>query len=244
MGSRCRKRINEVFIMSCKALFGTAFSFLIASVLSPLAQARVVTIPDKRCVDRGIQRVYDVTVDYRNYVNTPGATMAFDLALVKLPMLRMINSDTSKSSAPSDSVVRVVMQPSNLQNYSFYPRFYMRCTASFVSSTEFEHECKIMPKQLMKQQNGSVKIVYDQYGMQDFHSTLRVVENSPECKSGRTLLDYKLVMTSNDAEVTEIKHEVLKPAGPLKQQIGALFDEESFFKNYYINFYNGWAGTL
>jgi hypothetical protein len=211
----------------------TGLTALLSAAFSTAAQGASVVIRDKRCLSASPARVHDVVVGYDRYSATPGAKYSVPVPLVgSMPMLAMIKSQSrflTNNASGTDANVWVVLQPSTLSQAAYYPRFLIRCTST-PRGAGFQHVCR-------EQRN------VQHYGMDDFESTLDVVGGASEC-GGKTLMTYELRLTSNDREVSEIKDAVLAPAGPLAAVIGGFFDEESFFRNYYLNFYNGWVSTL
>jgi hypothetical protein len=125
-----------------------------------------------------------------------------------------------------------VLQPVNITDGSYYPRFLLHCDSNFDSPAHFSHHCNLMPDK-------------PHYGLQNFTSTLEATAFSPQCLPGQTRLDYTLVLDSSSADVNVIKREATRPLIPgVRQIVAALFDEESFFRGYYENFYNSWANQL
>lgn len=219
---------------------------------SGFALAKPVPIEDTKCVKASVEKAHDATVNYAAYASSPGSAYAIQITSTRsMTLLTMVKSQARfkdpkdptkllepeqvakeiRYGVPSDAFVLVTLRPTNLNEGRYYPSFVMRCTTAFPAQNRFTHHCEMLRDK-------------PHYGLQNFTSDLSVSQDG--CPATEpTRLSYNLVLDSNEAEVDQIKAKVLEPAGPvLGPIIGALFDVESFFTNYYVNFYNGWASVL
>lgn len=212
------------------------FSLLILALcFTQTALATTVEINDTRCVSATIGRVHASVIDYSNYSKVPGAKYEIGVPpFGSIPMLSMVKSQSrfqAQSATHTQAYVWVVLQPTNLTNAIYYPRFMLECSSQFESDSRFNFTCALNNR-------------LNHYGLQDFRSTLQVTANAPECNAGETRLVYRLILESNSNDVDEIKREATRPAGPLAPLISRFFNEESFFRGYYQNYYESWARSL
>ena len=199
------------------------------------ARAAKVVIHDTRCVTAPSQRVHDMMTDYEGYVKLPGAKYEMKIAHVgKLPLLTMVKSQsryTARDARETDAKVWVVLQPTNLTDAAYYPRFLLHCVSHHEGERNFTHTCALEAEK-------------PHYGLDGFNSTLEATADAPSCEKGQLRLEYTLTLTSNDSHVEEIKKKVVEPAGLLGPILAKLFNEETFFRGYYLNFYESAVQAL
>ena len=213
------------------------FFLLLAIATLPLnAFAVTVTVDDSRCVDATVSRAHEFITNYENYSKLPGARYEkYVPGRGTMPMLTMVKSQarfTAQTAAQTDAFVWVVLQPTNVKDSSVYPRFLIHCVSSFDSAKHFNHTCNLAQDK-------------QHYGLANFVSSLQVTGNSPDCDANQSRLIYRLVLESNSEEVTQVKKAATSLLGPIIGPIvGFFFNEETFFRSYYVNFYDSWAKAL
>lgn len=199
------------------------------------AHATTVVIDDVRCVPAAIDRVHATITDFASYSTLPGARLQYDIpGFGSMPMLTMTKSKPRYSvrlATQTNALIGVELRPTNLGDAAYYPRFILQCSSAFDSSTHFKFVCSL-----------NKNLIH--YGLQDFNSSLDVQANAPECAGGQTRLVYRLALDSNSHDVAEIKDKVTQPYGPIGGLIRQFFNEDSFFRGYYSNFYDSWAQGL
>lgn len=219
-------------ILSLIAVLGT-----IAAQASSLAATVVIT--DTRCVPASIDRAHKWITNYEDYSNQskiPGARYAIKLPVAdQIPLLTMIKSQARfaiRSETRTDGFTWVVLQPTNLTDQNVYPKFLLHCTSSIDSPDHFSHKC-------------SLDKTKPHYGLDDFQSTLEANGASAICGSNKTMLTYRLTLESNTRDVDAIKNAATAPLGrTLGPAVASLFNEDRFFRSYYVNFYDSWAKAL
>lgn len=209
----------------------------IASVVFPLtANATIVTVDDSRCVDATISRVHEFITNYENYSKLPGARFEKSVpGFGTMPMLTMVKSQSRfsvQTASETDAFVWVVLQPTNVTDSTVYPRFLIHCSSAFDNASHFAHNCNLAQDK-------------QHYGLANFTSSLQVTANAPDCAANQSRLVYRLVLESNSNEVLQIKKAATAMLGPVIGPIVAIFfNEETFFRSYYVNFYDSWAKAL
>lgn len=221
--------------------------FLALTILlsSRAALAISVVIEDDRCVKADATSIHASITDYAAYSRLPGARYELDLIAKTVNLLTMTKSQVryaERTAAKTNALVYLELQPTNLQDGTVYPRFFLECSSKGGAGA-FDHACRILqtPEYASWKLNSSAP---SPYGLQGFDSTLEIRGNDASCGSGKTRLRYRLILTGNTAQVGEIKAKVLEPASIFRKPLEALFNEDSFFKAYYENFYRGWISTL
>ncbi len=210
---------------------------ILSLALAPnLAFAVNVTVDDSRCVDATISRAHEFITNYDNYSKLPGARFEKSVpGFGTMPMLTMVKSQsrfTAQTAAQTDALVWVVLQPTNVTDSKVYPRFLIHCTSAFDSAAHFTHACNLANEK-------------QHFGLANFTSTLQVTANADDCAAGQSRLIYRLILESNAGEVTQIKKAATSLLGPIIGPIVAyFFNEETFFRSYYVNFYDSWAKAL
>ncbi|MCC6278389.1 MAG: hypothetical protein IT289_10795 [Oligoflexia bacterium] len=221
---------------------------ILIALLAGQARAADVSISNNRCVLYNADTVHKRIVDYDSYKDLDDG-IVFDLnlnananGLIKIPAIDMVKSQSRFETVPGRNTlakVLVTLQPMNVSDGSVYPRFVMQCQSTWVSDTSFNHQCDILPQ-------------YPTYGLVGFSSRLSVIEKPGSCANG-SHLDYSLLLRSESSHITAIKGAVTQelkkkfailPANVLRGAVDRLFDEETFFKSYYTEFYNRWLSSL
>lgn len=210
--------------------------FLALLALPLSASAVTVVVEDTRCVDATIARSHEFITNYDNYSHLPGATYEKSVpGFGTMPMLTMVKSQARfsiQTAAQTDAFVWVVLQPTNVKDISYCPRFLLHCVSAFDSATHFTHTCDMAQGK-------------QHYGLSNFVSSLQVTANSSSCAAGQSRLVYKLVMESSSDDVAQIKKAATAMLGPIIGPIVSFFfNEETFFHSYYVNFYDSWAKAL
>jgi hypothetical protein len=231
--------------MSALSTSLTTTFLALASLAAASASAETVVIRDSRCVRASAEAVHASITNYPAYASLPGAKYAIKLGAASIPLLRMTKAQAAYSlreAAATKALVYVELQPTNLQDTGYYPRFFLDCSSDGKGS-RFQHRCRLLPREeyaafRLKDAAPSA------YGLSDFRSTLSIEGSSPACAEGRTRLEYELRLVGDSRQVEQIKQKVLEPAGALAGTLGRIFHEETFFRAYYENFYQGWASAL
>jgi len=212
-----------------------------------------VKITKDDCVNTSLEKAHASVTNYANYKDLKGARLSRSVPdpshptqLIEIPLLTMVKSEpgfTKQEKLNTEADILVTLQPALLGKGKgkYYPTFLLRCVSSPGTTKEsFTHVCDLDQKA-------------DHYGLSDFHSILTASENSPKCKPGETRLKYELVLVGNSTDIKEIKKQVEADfKDRFKQTIAqilipvilALFDERSFFEEYYRNFYAHWVKSL
>ena len=215
---------------------------------------------DVRCLPARVTaaKAHASITDYANYVNLPGASYKVRIGRLQTEyeLLVMTSSNPTyqvreidaDSPVRTEASVRVVLQPVNVRRFENCPRFTLKCDSHRNDAGSFEQTCRLDPAK-------------DHYGVDAFFSMLKVRElqtgeadlvcADQERREGlpagalSTRLSFHLEMTMNSENVQSIKEEALAPFPALVRPFAlALFDERSFFTNFYMNFYNGWLKSV
>lgn len=203
------------------------YCFLVLA-LALNAFAADYSIVDERVINQPISKVHSAVTDYAHYKDLDGAR--WDIMLGTVRLFSMIKSqpkfDATVAAPNTDAYVFVVLQPTNLQKH--LPMFLLRCKSTWISSSEFNHHCDWTP---FKQ--GSA---YTPYAVKGFTSEMSA---KVDATANKTRLKYRLDLTTNDSEVSEIKNDILSPLprGVIRDKIDELFDPKSFFETYYRQVY-------
>ena len=185
----------------------------------------------QECVKSDLNTIQTLFTRYNDYATMPGSNYSIDLAGVNFPMLKMTKSQSKQLSA-NESMVWIVLQPTNLTDASLYPKFLLNCKIDRNQSQQyFKQNCKLVQDK-------------PHFGIQDMNIEVYSNRNSKNCKSDETNLYISVKINTNSNEVAKIKQKVLEPAGPLAPVISDLFNESIFFQNYFDYLYTEWFKSL
>lgn len=213
------------------------------------AVAALVPLDHEACVAMSLDKAINSILDYGNYSKLPGATLIFkdcdncigipgaQMVLGNKQMLKMLFSGADRFTRDgwnSSAHVATVLWPApeSLKEPSFknfFPRFFLNCNSKKVSDASFQLECH---------QDLTVDAKYT-YAIHKFDSLLKLSTDSGRCKDGRALLEFHGTIITNDQEVSKIK-EAIAPWFP-NNFIDAFFNQDTFFKMFFKNFYNRWS---
>lgn len=185
-----------------------------------IAQNFTVKVSDTLCVTAQPERVKAVIENYSAYAGSPGSTYTI---LGNLTALDMVTSTSSPSLSGDGTNVLISLKPLNLEKLQ--PFFGVLCTSSLAGRI-YKHSCI---------QSGT-----KYYAVSGFTSSLSAESGSNACPSGQTLVRYSASIGGNRTHIAQIKSAALQSVAPgVKNVVSALFDGESFFKDYFNNFYQG-----
>jgi hypothetical protein len=204
---------------------------LIAIFASSTAMASTSEFNKQECVKSDLSQIQTLFTRYNDYATMPGSDYSIDLAGVKFPMLKMTKSQSKQVSA-NESLVWIVLQPTNLTDAGLYPKFLLNCKIDRNNTQAyFKQVCQLVQDK-------------PHFGIQDMRIEVYSNRNSKNCKSDETNLYTTVKINTNSNEVAKIKIKVLEPAGPLAPVISDLFNEAVFFQNYFDYLYTEWFKTL
>lgn len=204
---------------------------LIAIFASSTSFASTSEFNKQECVKSDLNTIQTLFTRYNDYATMPGSNYSIDLAGVNFPMLKMTKSQ-SKQVSSNESMVWIVLQPTNLTDAALYPKFLLNCKIDRNQSQQyFKQVCKLVQDK-------------PHFGIQDMNIEVYSNRNSKNCKSDETNLYIAVKINTNSNEVAKIKTKVLEPAGPLAPVISDLFNESIFFQNYFDYLYTEWFKTL
>lgn len=185
------------------------------------------------CVRSDLNKIQNLFTQYGDYASKPGSAYIKETPLGSMPIVRMSESKAySIKNEPDSKYVAIVLQPSNLSNNDLYPKFTMKCTVERNNTDQqFSQNCVMIPR------TGDL-------GLDDIKIKVYSNRNSSKCAANLTNLYISVKITTNPKEVSLIKSEVFKFAGPLAPFISELFDESLFFEGYFDHLYTEWFKTL
>ena len=191
-------------------------------------------IETRQCVPSGVKNVHTLFTRYDQYASLPGSEYTMSLRGVDLTLMKMTKSQAkvvSQTDSSSQSYVWVVLQPVNLTNGSYYPRFLLDCRVNWLGVDGFKQTCAMMKDK-------------QHYGLDDIRITVDASSGTGGCKSSESDVRIRVNLEANRSQVKQIKDAVLAPAGILAPVIEQMFNEEEFFKGYFHFLYEEWLKTL
>lgn len=189
-----------------------------------------VIFGDHFCVQGDVAALSQKLLQFDQYSKIPATQYSVKLLNAEIPLLRMVKSQYKKieNGFQTNYLVWLVLQPTNLEDASQYPRFLLSCNPQSFGSS-FQMNC-----QLQKDKQ--------HYGLEDLNISIQMMQGlasakTGECSEHEVSMQVQISIQSNASEVLNIKQAVLKPAGPLGSLLEPLFNEQEFFKNYFLNLY-------
>ncbi|MFN8369686.1 MAG: hypothetical protein U0T83_03570 [Bacteriovoracaceae bacterium] len=219
-------------------------AILTLSFLSLNAFAKMTVIEDQKCLDVTSDLVGKALVDYGSYKNIDNQ-LKYDIEVLGLQLrfIDMIKSEPytiMNNGEVSKTIVQFVFQALNLTKSELFPHFHLLCLTNAKTVGRFAQKCDLIESY---DKNGA-NIKLPRFAMKNFSSLIVAQDNSPSCPKGKTLLNYKVNIDTDDSEVYKIKMEVSMGFSPIARIIDKIFDESTFFRNYYVNFYEAWIKQL
>ncbi len=206
--------------------------------------AKSTVIEDQKCLDVTSDLVGKALLDYGTYKNTDNQ-LKFDIEVLGLQLrfVDMIKSEAypiMNNGEVSKTIVQFVFQALNLTKSELFPHFHLLCLTNAKTAGRFAQKCDLIENY---EKNGAT-LKLPRFAMKNFTSLIVAQDNAPACPKGKTLLTYKVNIDTDDAEVFKIKTEVSMGFTPLARIIDKIFDESTFFRTYYVNFYDAWIKQL
>lgn len=203
-------------------------------LLGSLSQAGETSISEHHCAPASIQSVHALFTKYNEYSRMPGAVYSVNLAGVDVDLIRMTKSQAkpvSSSGLDSRNLVWMVLQPALVDDGNLYPRFLLDCTVKWTGNTRFDQGCALQKDK-------------QHFGLDDLKMNVRVIQGEKGCGQNQSGIQIDVRMVSNPRQVEQIKEGALGAAGVLAPLISVLFDEDSFFREYFHFIYGEWLKTL
>ncbi len=198
------------------------------------AVAGETSISEHHCAPASIQGVHTLFTKYNEYSRMPGAAYTVDLAGVEVELIRMVKSQAklvSSTGKDSRNNVWMVLQPALVEDGALYPRFLLDCGVKWTGSNRFDQLCTLQKDK-------------QHFGLDDLKMSVRAIQGEKGCGANQTGIQIDVKMVSNPAHVERIKTGALGAAGVLAPLLSVLFDEDSFFREYFSFIYGEWIKTL
>ena len=206
-----------------------SFITILALLWSVGAHASVVTIEEHHCVSASAAKTFQFLTDYNTYSSRPGAVYKI-IGVDALKLTKSQRQSIKNDSTSRDDYLWLVLQPLNLTDGKLYPRFLLRCNASWSNSTDFTQTCEMQKDK-------------QHFGLDDFSLSVQASAQDSQCSSG-TGIQLQVILNGNSSDIQKIKDQAFKIAGPLAPMMDQLFNEESFFRSYYENTFKVWMKVL
>jgi len=204
---------------------------LIVALASNSSFAAYSEFNKQDCVRSDLNAIQSLFTRYNDYATMPGSNFSMDVASVNFPMVKMTKSQ-SKTVSANESLVWIVLQPTNLTDGNLYPKFLLNCKIDRNENQQyFSQKCQMVQDK-------------PHFGLQDMKIEVYSNRNSKNCLPKESNLYISVKITTNSSEVAKIKTKVLEPAGPLASVISSLFDESTFFQSYFDYLYTEWFKAL
>lgn len=204
---------------------------LITGFISNSSFAAYSEFNKQECVRSDLNAIQSLFTRYNDYASMPGSSYSIDVAGVSFPMVKMTKSQ-SKAVSATESLVWIVLQPTNLTDGNLYPKFLLNCKIDRNENQNyFSQKCQMVQDK-------------PHFGLQDMKIEVYSNRNSKNCSPKESNLYISVKITTNSSEVMKIKTKVLEPAGPLAPVVANLFDESTFFQAYFDYLYTEWFKTL
>ena len=257
-----------------KTILAYGCIFLHALFLNPSAQADSFPIDRDYYPTATLDKLHQAFVNYEKYSSQNGANYtqnfkqladklhisipSFGFDQIEVHLLKMYYSkvmgwisptpelDVPSSPRDSRALVVVALQPSTLTDLKYYPKFILDCTVSPLNRG-FQQICKIMEPGEYTLNNGKkIKPARITNGLKQLTSTTTVTQTG----SG-THVHVHIEVETNPAEITTIKNAVKADyesipliGGYLSSNIDSLFSEQTFFTDYYDQYYESWIKSI
>ena len=198
------------------------------------SHAGETSISEHHCAPAAVQGVHTLFTRYNDYSRMPGAAYSVNLAGVDVDLIRMVKSQAkpvSTTGRDSRNLVWMVLQPALVEDGNLYPRFLLDCTVKWKGESRFDQICALQKDK-------------QHFGLDDLTMSVRVIQGEKGCPSNQSGIQIDVKMVSNPGQIERIKEGALGPAGMLAPLISVLFDEDSFFRDYFHFIYGEWIKTL
>lgn len=198
------------------------------------AFAGETSISEHHCAPASIQNVHTLFTRYNDYSRMPGAAYTVNLAGVDVELIRMVKSQAklvSSTGQDSRNNVWMVLQPALVEEGTLYPRFLLDCSVKWTGANRFDQLCALQKDK-------------QHFGLDDLRMSVRVIQGEKGCGANQSGIQIDVKMVSNPVHVERIKAGALGAAGVLAPLLSVLFDEDSFFREYFHYIYGEWIKTL
>lgn len=224
--------------------------------------AAVVELPHSACVNASLAKAVKSITTYTDYPTLPGATLSvngFEMLKMKHSLVQVDGKYINLKRDSVDKALLDSLSPTKIgekkkvsigtklqpapalmgdDQSKLFPKFWINCDYGYVSSAVFEQEC-----------HQDLSDEAPRFAVSGFDSKLTLSSDSGKCANGQVLLSFHLTLTTNDAQVEQIKNGIAASENPVfalikKKVVQTFFEQKSFFLHYFKNFYDGWAQSL
>lgn len=223
-----------------------------------VVQANVINLKHEVCIDVSLNKAVASITRFTDYPSLPGATLTrgpFDMLTMFISLVQVNGKYVNDAGQPVDQVllnsllptkvgekkhvsIGTVLQPvpavfdrKDKSKRKLFPSFWLNCEYGYTSNSVYKQDC-----------HQDLSDDAPRFAVVGFDSEMTLTESG--CKSGQTHLNFSLKLSTNDLEVKQIKSALVSNNKTLTDLVIKLFDEQSFFLDYFKNFYDGWAKSL
>ena len=199
-----------------------------------IAPVEAAQISEHHCVKASVDQVYGLFTRYDQYSKMRGAEYQVGMAGVNVTLISMVKSQAkvvSQNGRDGETLVWIVLQPALVSDASLYPRFLLDCKVKGAGPDAFSQEC------LMQKDK-------QHFGLDDLQIRIGVNARDSRCTQGQSGIQIDVGLAGNPGQIDQIKRSSLGAAGMLAPVLGALFDEDAFFRSYFSYIYGEWMKTL
>ncbi len=235
--------------------FFTGYALFVFLLGLPSAQAGITHIhPKPYCTYASLSSVYVLFADYAQYSVREGHRYGIPL-LPDTSLLNMSKSNVSwLSQAPdldlshqpqpaaSRAVVLFNLQPKDLAE-RYYAKFLTICSVT-PDGAGFTQKCNLSTGRIYLDDGSYYDPTLKTYALKGFDSTIEVERSGSACATGQIQISVDVTIETNPNDMREIKDALKTSLGPLGGLVDKIFDENSFFNDYYSHVYETWMKDL